>query len=128
MKKILYTAVVAMMLASCQNEANDLPQSNYPEDGVVRISTQVNALQTRADGTSEYTGTDLSLSVDYGTGDKYTVNNTQWTNASHVWSTTEQMLWKSADEPAKIYAKAPYENCGADALMAAASCHLPCSH
>ena len=119
MKKILYTAVVAMMLASCQNEANDLPQSNYPEDGVVRISTQVNALQTRADGTSEYTGTDLSLSVDYGTGDKYTVHNNQWTNASNVWSTTEQMLWKSADATAKIYAYAPYVDLGEDGVITA---------
>ena len=109
MKKILYTAVVAMMLASCQNEANDLPMGNYPEDGVVRISTQVNAVQTRADGTSDYTGTDLSLSIE-SANSTYSYTNIEWTTTDNgaTWTTDSQMLWEGANKTASIYAYAPY--------------------
>ena len=107
------------MLASCQKEANDLPQmGNYPEDGVVRIATQLNALQTRAT-TSDYSGTTLSLSVDYGTGDTYTVHNNQWTSSGSAWSTATQMLWKSADAEAAIYAYAPFVDLGESGVISA---------
>ncbi len=114
MKKILYTALGALMLTACQKEATDLPQlGNYPEDGVVRIATQLNAIQTRVGEPTIYAGGNLSLSVDYGTGDKYTVYNSQWTNSSNVWSTATQMLWKNATAEAKIYAYAPFVDLGA---------------
>ncbi len=114
MQKILYTVLGALMLTACQKEATDLPQlGNYPEDGVVRIATQLNAIQTRVGEPTIYAGGNLSLSVDYGTGDKYTVYNSQWTNSSNVWSTATQMLWKNATAEAKIYAYAPFVDLGA---------------
>ena len=100
-------ALCATLLAACQQE-NIVPlQGNYPDDGMVRIATQVDATQTRANDPA-YTGSNLSLSIDYGTGDSYTAHNNQWTQSGTTWSTTTPMLWKSATATAGIYAYAPF--------------------
>lgn len=110
MKYIFYAAAALLLLASC-NKNDELPQvDNYPTDGVVRIATSLTAMQTRSGGATAYTGTDLSLSTDYGTGDKYTVSNTRWTtaNAGTTWTPATLMLWKNSTTPVAIYAYAPH--------------------
>ena len=123
MKNILYTALGALMLASCQKEANDLPQmGNYPEDGVVRIATQLNAPITRAAGTTDYTGTDLSLSIEPQNGNStYTYTNIQWTTTDNgtTWTTASQMLWEGANKVVDIYAYAPYVDLGESGVITA---------
>ncbi len=110
MKKILYTALGALMLTACQKEATDLPMGNYPEDGVVRIIAQVNDPITRAT-TSEFTGTDLSLSIEPQSGNStYNYNNIKWTSADNgaTWSPASQMLWEGANQMVNISAYAPH--------------------
>lgn len=110
MKYIFYAAAALMLLASC-NKNDDMPQvDNYPADGAVRIATSLTAMQTRSGGATAYTGTDLSLSTNYGAGDKYTVSNIRWTtaNAGTTWTPTTQMLWKNSTTPVAIYAYAPH--------------------
>ena len=101
-----------MLMVGCQKEDIITPNdnANYPADGVVRIATNVNALESRATTDKNlYAGSNLSLTVDYGSGDKYTKPNIEWTkDESNAWSTTNQMLWKDATTAAKVYAYAPY--------------------
>ncbi len=110
MKKILYTALGAIMLTACQKEATDLPIGNYPEDGIVRIATQVNAPLTRAT-TSNYKGRNLSLSIVPNSNNAtYTYNNINWTTADNgtTWTPASQMLWEGANKLVNIHAYAPY--------------------
>ena len=110
MRRILsILSLSAMLMVGCQKEDIITPDSNanYPADGVVRIATNINTPVTRATAT-DYDGENLSLTVSYGTGDAYTRNNIEWTNAGGTWSTAYQMLWKNATTAAKVYAYAPY--------------------
>ena len=115
-------AMVAGILTSCSKDDTaaliDGQNNNYPADGMVRISTTLGDAQvmSRAEGEgtpATYTGTNLSLSVDYGEGDKYTRPNILWNNTSGAWVQdltvdADPMLWKSSTTAAKIYAFAPH--------------------
>ena len=82
--------------------------SGFPEDGIVRIST--GSPLTKAEGSSNaYEGTTLGLYVNYGIGESYTMNNTQWTkNESGEWTPEDQMLWKNPTDGPTLWAYAPY--------------------
>lgn len=106
------TTLAAVALISCgkeQQQQPELPAVGFPEDGVVRISASAGNPQTRGDGTEtqEYAGTTLGLFLDYGSGERFTMNNVRWTKASD-WKADEQMLWKDSKTAAKLYAYAPY--------------------
>ena len=110
MRKILsILSLSAMLMAGCQKEDSTTPDNNanYPADGAVRVETPINTPVTSATP-SDYAGSDLSLTVDYGDADKYTKNNIEWTKTGEAWSTADQMLWKDATTTANIYAYAPY--------------------
>ncbi len=52
MKAIKFFAITAMaaaMITSCSNE-DELSQSNYPSDNIIRITAGVNNAKTRAEG------------------------------------------------------------------------------
>ena len=111
----LYTvlALAAAALASC-TKAPAPVSGGFPEDGIVRISTTVSALETKAPETradaAPYSGSTLGLFLDYGDGQKYSQNNYLWENdGSNNWSTATPMLWKDASTKLDgIYAYAPY--------------------
>lgn len=99
-----------MALSACDKDRMrqpEIPAVGFPEDGVVRISANADTPQTRADGTDEYAGTTLGLFLDYGSGDRLTVNNVRWTKDSD-WKADRQMLWKDSKTAVKLYAYAPY--------------------
>ena len=116
---IICGAVLALALAAgCDKMATTESPTGFPEDGVVRIAANAGDPLTRADGTSssEYSGTTLSLFIDYGTGDKYNGSNVKWTKATD-WTPEKQMLWKNSTDKANVYAYAPYvEGSAADAV------------
>lgn len=96
----------ALALAGC---TKSIPEpSGFPEDGIVRIST--GSPLTKAEGSSNaYEGTTLGLYVNYGIGESYTMNNTQWTkNESGEWTPEDQMLWKNPTDGPTLWAYAPY--------------------
>ena len=86
MKKLyLLTTVALLALSACDKDRMrqpEIPAVGFPEDGVVRISANADAPQTRADGTDEYAGTTLGLLLDYGSGDRLTMDNVRWTKDS----------------------------------------------
>lgn len=105
------TTLAAVALLSCGKEKQqqpEIPAVGFPEDGVVRISASAGDPQTRADGTPEYAGEDLGLFMDYGSGDRFTMDNVRWTNGTSGWTADKQMLWKDSKTAAKLYAYAPY--------------------
>lgn len=68
-------ALATAFFASCSNE-DGLPQSNYPADNVVRITTSVDGMNTRA----SYGGSTAKLSsfgfcINNAGSDKYTYDN-----------------------------------------------------
>lgn len=117
MKAIKFFAITAMaaaMFTSCSNE-DELSQSNYPSDNIIRITAGVNNAKTRADETA---GTPLknplSLTVvNKNTTDpvlaaKYTyVNKVFSKDDNGVWDCKETLLWQKDTQPVDIVAFAP---------------------
>lgn len=117
MKAIKFFAITAMaaaMITSCSSE-DELSQSNYPSDNIIRITAGVNNAKTRADETA---GTPLknplSLTVvNNNTTDpvlaaKYTyVNKVFSKDDNGVWDCKETLLWQNSETPVDIVAFAP---------------------
>lgn len=117
----MMAAIAAAVLAGCSNddEATGTQQNALPEDGVIRIATQVNGLvETRATTTTAYAGTTLGLyirptatTVWDNTADKYTYPNVVFSTTDNgvTWTQDEYtpMLWKGDDVEYEYYAYAP---------------------
>ena len=118
MKAIKFFAISAMaaaMFTSCSNE-DELSQSNYPSDNIIRITAGVNNAKTRAEGAA---GTPLknplSLTVvnkntETTLAKKYTYVNQVFTkDENEVWkcSETKPLLWQNSETPVDIVAFAP---------------------
>ena len=118
MKAIKFFAITAMaaaMITSCSSE-DELSQSNYPSDNIIRITAGVNNAKTRADETA---GTPLknplSLTVvnkntETTLAKKYTYVNQVFTkDENEVWkcSETKPLLWQNSETPVDIVAFAP---------------------
>ena len=113
MKAIKFFAITAMaaaMITSCSNE-DELSQSNYPSDNIIRITAGVNNAKTRAEGAA---GTPLknplSLTVVNKNAPKYTYVNQVFTkDENEVWKCSEAqpLLWQNETTPVDIVAFAP---------------------
>lgn len=112
MEKIKFLTMAALataFFASCSNE-DGLPQSNYPADNVVRITTSVNGMNTRA----SYGGSTAKLSsfgfcINNAGSDKYTYDNIKVTQENGKWNPATQMLWQNSTTAVDILAYAPYQ-------------------
>lgn len=116
MKAIKFFAISAMaaaMFTSCSSE-DELSQSNYPSDNIIRITAGVNNAKTRADETA---GTPLekplSLTVvnkndDATLAAKYTYVDQKFTKDDNgAWNCSETLLWQKDTQPVDIVAFAP---------------------
>ena len=116
MKAIKFFAIAAMaaaMVTSCSSE-DELSQSNYPSDNIIRITAGVNNAKTRADGAA---GTPLknplSLTVVNNNNNaemakKYTHVGKVFTKDDNgVWDCKETLLWQNSETPVDIVAFAP---------------------
>ena len=109
--KILTMAALATaVFASCSNE-DGLPQSNYPADNVVRITTSVDGMNTRA----SYGGSTAKLSsfgfcINNASNAKYTYENIKVTQENGNWNPATQMLWQNSTTAVDILAYAPYQD------------------
>ena len=115
MKAIKFFAITAMaaaMITSCSTD-DELSQSNYPSDNIIRITAGVNNAKTRAD---ESAGTPLenplSLTVvnkntETTLAAKYTYVNKVFTKNDNVWTCEETLLWQNDTQPVDIVALAP---------------------
>lgn len=106
------TAMAAAMITSCSSE-DELSQSNYPSDNIVRVTAGVNNAKTRAEGTGVSTmDKDFSLTIvnknaESTLANKYTYINKVFSKKTGDWVCSETLLWQNATTPVDIVAFAP---------------------
>lgn len=115
MKAIKFFAITAMaaaMFTSCSSE-DELSQSNYPSDNIIRITAGVNNAKTRAEGAGTPLEKPLSLTVVNNNTEntelakKYTYVNKVFEKSDNVWTCSETLLWQNDTQPVDIVAFAP---------------------
>ena len=116
MKVIHFFAISAMaaaMITSCSSE-DELSQSNYPSDNIIRITAGVNNAKTRAEGTGvSAMDKDFSLTIvnknteSTELAKKYTYVDKVFSKTSGDWACSETLLWQKATTPVDIVAFAP---------------------
>ena len=114
--KILTMAALATaVFASCSSE-DELAQSNYPMDNVVRIMTSVDGMNTRASyGNSTDKLSSFGFCINNAGSDKYTYDNIKVTKEGNNWNPATQMLWQNSTTAVDILAYAPYQETTEDA-------------
>lgn len=120
MKAIKFFAISAMaaaMITSCSTD-DELSQSNYPSDNIVRVTAGVNNAKTRAEGAG-VTAMDKPFSltiVNRNTEStelaaKYTYKDKVFSKSSSGdWTCSETLLWQKATIPVDIVAFAPAQD------------------
>ena len=114
--KILTMAALATaVFASCSND-EDLAQSNYPADNVVRIMTSVDGMNTRASyGNSTDKLKSFGFCIKNANSEKYTYDNIKVSQKGYNWIPATQMLWQNSTTAVDILAYAPYQETTEDA-------------
>lgn len=130
MKAIKFFAISAMaaaMFTSCSSE-DELSQSNYPSDNIIRITAGVNNAKTRADETGvTQLEKPLSLTVVNNNNNaemakKYTyVNKVFSKDDNGVWDCKETLLWQNDETSVDIVAFAPAQEGKFDGVYAEGS-------
>lgn len=100
------TAMAAAMITSCSNE-DELSQSNYPSDNIIRVTAGVNNAKTRAEGAGTPLENPLSLTVVNKNVPKYTYVDKLFSKTSGDWACSETLLWQKSDALVDIVAFAP---------------------
>lgn len=107
------TAMTAAMITSCSSE-DELSQSNYPSDNIVRVTAGVNNAKTRAEGTGvSAMEKPFSLTIvnrnteSTELAKKYTYVDKVFSKTSGDWACSETLLWQKATTPVDIVAFAP---------------------
>lgn len=120
MKAIKFFAISAMaaaMITSCSTD-DELSQSNYPSDNIIRVTAGVNNAKTRAEGAG-VTAMDKPFSltiVNRNTEStelaaKYTYKDKVFSKSSSGdWTCSETLLWQKATTPVDIVAFAPAQD------------------
>ena len=114
--KILAMAALATaVFASCSSE-DELAQSNYPMDNVVRIMTSVDGMNTRASyGNSTDKLNSFGFCIKNANSETYTYDNVKVTKEGCNWIPATQMLWQNSTTAVDILAYAPYQETTEDA-------------
>ena len=103
-------ALATIVFASCSNE-DELAQSNYPADNVVRIMTSVDGMNTRASyGSSTAKLSSFGICINNASNAKYTYDNIKVTQEGSNWNPASQMLWQNSTTAVDILAYAPYQD------------------
>ena len=114
-KTLAMAALATAVFASCSNE-DGLLQSNYPADNVVRITTSVDGMNTRASlGNSTDKLSSFGFCINNAGSDKYTYDNVKVTKEGSNWIPATQMLWQNSTTAVDILAYAPYQETTEDA-------------
>ena len=109
MKAIKFFAISAMaaaMITSCSTD-DELSQSNYPSDNIVRVTAGVNNAKTRAEGAGTEMKNDFSLTIVNKNAPKYTYTDKVFSKKSGDWACSETLLWQKSDALVDIVAFAP---------------------
>ena len=109
------TAMAAAMITSCSSE-DELSQSNYPSDNIIRVTAGVNNAKTRAEGAGTEMKNDFFLTiVNKNTekpelASKYSYTDKVFSKKSGDWACSETLLWQNATTPVDIVAFAPAQD------------------
>lgn len=118
MKAIQFFAIAALgaaLFASCSSE-DELAQSNYPMDNVVRIMTSVDGMNTRASyGNSTDKLNSFGFCIINANSSTYTYDNVKVTKDGSNWKPATQMFWQNSTTAVDILAYAPYQETTEDA-------------
>ena len=116
MKAIKFFAISAMaaaMITSCSTD-DELSQSNYPSDNIVRVTAGVNNAKTRAEGQGvSAMDKPFSLTIVNKNAEstelakKYTYTDKVFSKTSGDWACSETLLWQNDKTPVDIVAFAP---------------------
>ena len=114
-KTLTMAALATAVFASCSSE-DDLAQSNYPMDNVVRIMTSVDGMNTRASyGNSTDKLKSFGFCIKNANSEKYTYDNIKVSQKGYNWIPATQMLWQNSTTAVDILAYAPYQETTEDA-------------
>ena len=109
-KLFTMAALATAVFASCSND-EDLAQSSYPADNVVRVTTNVEDITTRAFHTTN-TLDEFAFCIGNANNIKYSYNNVMMTKEGTNWNPSVQMLWQNSTQPVDIMAYAPFDSRG----------------
>ena len=112
-KLFTMAALATAVFASCSND-EDLAQSSYPADNVVRVTTNVEDMTTRAFHTTN-TLEEFAFCIGNANNNKYSYNNIKMTKEGTQWNPSDpsvQMLWQNAAQSVDIMAYAPFDSNG----------------
>lgn len=107
-KTLAMAALTTAVFASCSSE-DDLAQSNYPMDNVVRVTTSVKDINTRAFHSTN-TLDEFAFCIVNPQSTKFSYDNVMVTKEASTWTPASQMLWQNASQPVDIIAYAPYSS------------------
>ena len=114
-KTLAMAALATAVFASCSSE-DELAQSNYPMDNVVRIMTSVDGMNTRASyGNSTDKLSSFGFCINNANSTTYTYDNVKVTKDGSNWNPATQMLWQNSTTAVDILAYAPYQETTEDA-------------
>ena len=114
-KTLAMAALATAVFASCSSE-DELAQSNYPMDNVVRIMTSVDGMNTRASyGNSTDKLNSFGFCIKNANSEKYTYDNIKVSQEGSNWIPATRMLWQNSTTPVDILAYAPYQETTEDA-------------
>lgn len=105
-KTLAMAALATAVFASCSSE-DELAQSNYPMDNVVRVTTSVKDINTRAFHSTN-TLDEFAFCIVNPQSTKFSYDNVKVTKEASTWTPASQMLWQNASQPVDIIAYAPY--------------------
>lgn len=109
MKRILYIIALSIGWIGCSNNEDELlPAGSFPEDHVVRVTTEVNEIVSR----TGYDATNLErfgLMIRNSQNAAYNYNK-QMIGSGNAWNPSDglQMLWDATRTPVTVVAYAPY--------------------
>lgn len=105
--------MAAAMITSCSTD-DELSQSNYPSDNIIRVTAGVNNAKTRAEGQGVTAmDKDFSLTIVNRNTEsselaaKYTYKDKVFSKKTGDWACSETLLWQKATTPVDIVAFAP---------------------
>ena len=114
-KTLTMAALATAVFASCSSE-DELAQSNYPMDNVVRIMTSVDGMNTRASyGNSTDKLSSFGFCINNANSTTFTYDNIKVTKDGSNWNPATQMLWQNSTTAVDILAYAPYQETTEDA-------------
>lgn len=106
--KLLCTTTVAFLMVACSNH-EETEVNNFPDDGIVRISTNVNELNTRGFHTTDDLN-EFGISISNSQNSYYSYDNIKVTGSNAgEWTTGTVMLWQNSTQPVDIVAYTPYQ-------------------